>query len=69
MEEEEETGCVASGLRLNNFLNAVHRLEEEDTRTFVIFLQGQQQQLVKKNTFLLIREEKRYNLYGNTLEI
>ena len=35
MEEEEETGCVASGLRLNNFLNAVHRLEEEekDTKT------------------------------------
>jgi hypothetical protein len=28
--EEEETGCVASGLRLNNFLNAVHRLEEEE---------------------------------------
>jgi len=72
MEEEVETGCVPSGLRLNNFLNAVHRLEEEEknTRTFVIFFyKVNNSSSWLKNAFLLIREENDINLYGNTLKI
>jgi len=71
MEEEVKTGCVPSGLRLNNFLNAVHRLEEEEKKHENIryfFLQGQQQQQLVKKRISVNKGRKRYKFIREYLK-